>query len=300
MSTNPTNQPKILVTGASGQFGSLVLTHLTQTYGYPAGQIIATSRNIQGLSQWAELGVDVREADFNNPSSLVQSFQGASKVLLISTDSLDNEVRLQQHLNAVAAAKEAGVGHLLYTSLPDAEKSLVSFASVHFGTENAIKASGLKWTILRNSWYFENLVFTIPGAVASGSLYSAAGDGQISYLSRNDLARSAAAALIAESGVEDVTFTLTGTEALDISSVAAQISKALDKPITVIQVPVEAIIEGAKSHGVPEPVAIVFASFDTAAKAGNLSAVTSDVETLTGKAPQSFGDWLVENKGIFG
>ena len=68
MSTNPTNPPKILVTGASGQFGSLVLTHLTQTYGYPASQIIATSRKIDSLTPWSELGVDVREADFGNPS----------------------------------------------------------------------------------------------------------------------------------------------------------------------------------------------------------------------------------------
>jgi len=295
----PDSQPKILVTGASGKLGSLVLTHLTQTYGYTPGQIIAASRKAEGLAEWAALGVETRSADFSDPSSLTKSFQGAEKVLLISTDLLDNEVRLKLHLNAVAAAKEANVSSLLYTSMPEAETSLVRFAPVHFGTEQAIKASGLKWTILRNNWYFENLFLSIPGAVASGSLYTAAGEGKISYISRSDLAKAAVAALIADSGVDNTTFTLTGTEALGIETVASLISQAVDKPITVIQVPVEAIIEGLKSHGFPEIAAATIASFDTAAKAGNLAAVTSDVEKLTGQVPQSFRDWLAVNKNAF-
>ena len=153
--------------------------------------------------------------------------------------------------------------------------------------------------MLRNSWYFENLLGAIPSALASGTLYTAAGDGTIAYLSRNDLAKAAAAALVATSGVDNVTFTLTGMQSLTISEVACQVSEFVGKPITVVQVPVEGIVEGAKAHGLPAPVAEMIASFDVASKAGNLSASTNDFETLTGQPPQTFSAWLAENKGLF-
>ena len=293
------NQSTILVTGASGHLGTLVLTHLTKTYGFPADRIIATSRNPEGLSEWAALGVEVRAADFYDAESLVTAFQGAEKLLLVSTDSYDNEARLNSHFKAIAAAKSAGVSHIYYTSMPQPDDSMVSFAHVHLGTENAIKASGLTWTMLRNSWYFENLLGAIPSALASGTLYTAAGDGTIAYLSRNDLAKAAAAALVATSGVDNVTFTLTGMQSLTISEVACQVSEFVGKPITVVQVPVEGIVEGAKAHGLPAPVAEMIASFDVASKAGNLSASTNDFETLTGQPPQTFSAWLAENKGLF-
>ena len=292
-------QSKILVTGASGHLGALVLTHLTGTYGYPANLIIATSRNPEGLAHWAELGVEVRAADFNDPSNLAEAFKGAEKLLLVSTDSTDNDARLNSHLHAIAAAKSAGVAHIFYTSMPQPENSLVSFSRVHLKTEEAIKASGMTWTILRNSWYFENLLGAIPGALATGTLYTAAGEGSISYLSRSDLAKAAAAALTAGSGVDDVTFTLSGKESLTIAEVASQVSEVFGKSIDVVQVPIAGIIEGAKAHGLPEAVAEMVASFDAASKAGHLGAITSDFETLTMTLPEIFPAWLSENKALF-
>ncbi len=293
------NQPKILVTGAAGHLGSLVVAELVRSLGYPVEQIIAASRNPDQLVEWAKLGVETRKADFTDVAGLAEAFRGVDRLLLISTDSPVNELRLGQHLHAVEAAKLAGVQSIVYTSMPKAEDSAVSFASVHLGTENAIKASGLTYTILRNGWYFENLAVTIPGAVSSGTLYSAAGDGGISYLSRQDLAKAAAAALVAGSEFENETLTLTGETALSYPAIAAKVSEAVGKPISVVQVPVGAIIEGAKSHGLPEVVATMIASFDAATAAGDLSVVTSDYERLTGKKPTPFGVWLEANKQLF-
>jgi len=294
-----TTDRRILVTGASGNLGSLVLLHLTQTFHYPASQIVAASRNPEKLSSWAEQGIEVRKADFADPATLAEAFQGIDRLLLISTDSADNEVRLTQHHAAVEAAKAAGVPYVIYTSMPEPETSPVSFAHVHLTTENEVKASGSAWTILRNAWYFENLLFTVPGAVASGTLYSAAGDGKISYISRSDLGRAAAAALIAESGLEGKTLTVTGEEGFTIDDVAVRVSEAVGKPISVVHVPAEAIVQGALAHGLPPVVAEMFASFDIATLSGHLGIVTNDYGQLTGVKPQSFGEWLAANKASF-
>ena len=293
-----TTSSKILVTGASGNLGGLVLHHLTETYHYPKDQIIAASRNPESLSQWADLGIETRKADFSDPESLESAFKGVDRVLLISTDSPVNDVRTVLHHNAVEALKSAGVPYIIYTSMPEPETSPVSFSNVHLTTENEVKASGASWTILRNAWYFENLLFTLPGALAGGSLYSAAGEGKISYISRSDLARAAAAALLSTS-IENKTLTITGEEALSVDTVASQVSSLVGKPISVVHVPAEAIVEGALAHGLPPVVAEMFASFDRATQSGHLGGVTDEYEQLTGVKPQSFESWLNDNGSLF-
>ena len=163
-----TTQDTILVTGAAGHFGRSVIAHLLTTYKVPASQIIAATRRPEGLADLAKQGVTVRAADFDSPD-LAKSFSGAKRLLIISTDSMEGGKRLAQHVNAVDAAKQAGVAHLVYTSMPmpDAASPIV-FAGDHRGTEEAIIASGISHTILRNSWYMENLAMSLPSALASG------------------------------------------------------------------------------------------------------------------------------------
>ena len=293
-----TASPKILVTGASGNLGGLVLHHLIETFQYPKDDLVAASRNPESLSRWSDLGIEVRKADFADPASLVKSFQGIDRLLFISTDSPVNDLRLSLHRNAIEAIKTAGVPQVVYTSMPEPETSPVSFSKVHLTTENEIKSSGASWTILRNAWYFENLLYTIPGAIASGQLYSAAGEGKISYISRSDLARAAAAALIAND-LDHKTLTITGPEAISVDIVAAQLSELVGKPITVVHVPTDAIVQGALTHGLPPVVAEMFASFDVASQSGHLGGVTDEYESLTGAMPQAFASWLIENKTLF-
>jgi NAD(P)H dehydrogenase (quinone) len=164
MSTKDT----LLVTGASGQFGRAVLHHLIQTYHVPASQIIATTRNAESLAEFAGQGVTVRLADFDGPG-LVKAFSGAKRLLIISTNSVEGGQRLSQHVKAVEAAKAAGVSHIVYTSMPRPDAaSPITFAGDHRGSEEAIAASGISHTILRNSWYMENLAMSLPSALASG------------------------------------------------------------------------------------------------------------------------------------
>ena len=275
----------LLVTGASGQFGRLVIKHLVETQGVAPGSIVAASRDPSKLADFAAKGVKTVAADFENPASLEAAFKGVDRLLIVSTDALDGtDRRLRQHQAAVAAAKAAGVGHIVYTSMPMPEEALVTFAPDHLGTENAIKATGIGYTILRNSWYMENLFASIPNALKSGHWYTAAGEGKASYVSREDLAR-AAAAVLASDDTTNKTYTLTGVEALTVNEIAALASEIMGKKIEVVHVPDEGLKQGMIAAGVPAFVAPTFVSFDTNTRAGKLATVTDSIEKLTGKAP---------------
>jgi NAD(P)H dehydrogenase (quinone) len=289
-----------LVTGASGHLGQLVISNLLETHKIPASKIIATTRKPETLATLKAKGVDVRAADFDDTATLVKAFKGATRLLLISTDAMDRPGhRLEQHKNAIAAAEKAGVEHVLYTSMPKPETSAVLFAPDHVGTEKALATSGLKgWTILRNNWYFENLFYSLPSAIKSGTWYTAAGEGKIAHIAREDLARAAAAALASDKGGK-TTYTLTGAQEYTTGEIAKLVSDAVGKPIAVVQVPLEGLVQGMVGAGFPEPVARVFGSFDTNTAQGGLSGVTGDYKKLTGNDTTPFASWLAKNKQAF-
>lgn len=290
---------KILVTGASGQFGQRVLHHLLETLGVAPSRIVAATRRPDALAALASRGVQLVAADFDEAGSLATAFNGIGRLLLISTDALDRPgLRLQQHRAAVQAAEAAGVSHVVYTSMPNPKESTVLFAPDHAGTEDALAASRLPgWTVLRNHWYHENLFMSLPGILAAGGRwFSAAGDGKLANISRDDLAR-AAAVVLAGDGQGKTTYTLSGEEALTTAEQAAAIARVIDRPITVIPVPVEGLIQGMVGAGLPQPLAQVFASFDTNTAAGHVGRITGDYRAITGRAPQRFAEWLEVHKG---
>ena len=288
-----------LVTGASGHLGQAVINHLLTTYKVPANKIIAASRDPGKLTALKAKGVELRPADFGDEAGLVKAFTGAKRVLLISTDSFEPGVRLKQHTSAVRAAEKAGVEHLLYTSMPKPDTSAILFAPDHLGTEKAIAASSLKgWTVLRNNWYAENLFYAFPHALKSGVLYTAAAQGKIPYITRDDLARAAAAALVSDKGGK-ATYSLTGAKEYTIDEIAALVSEATGKPLNVVHVPAEGLVQGMTGSGMPEGMARLFASFDVNTAQGGLSGVTADYKALTSNDNTPFTSWLAKNKQAF-
>ncbi|TJV38332.1 MAG: SDR family oxidoreductase [Mesorhizobium sp.] len=288
----------LLVTGASGQLGRGVINFLLDTHKVLPANIIATTRNPESVADLAARGVVVRAADFNDAASLETAFKGADKVLIISTGDLDLKSgrRLKQHENAVAAAKSAGVSHLLYTSMPNPEPvSPVLFADDHYSTEQAIKASGIPYTIFRNGWYQENLFLALPHAIASGHWYTSAGEGRIAHGARDDMAAAIAAGLVSSS-TESKTYTLTGPHAYTTAEIAALVSEVTGKPLEVIQVPDAALAEGVKAAGVPEDFADVVVSFDVNTRSGRIAMVTDAIETLSGRTPKTLKQFLEANK----
>lgn len=283
----------IALTGASGAFGQRVLHHLLDTLKVPASQIVAGSRDTARLAAWAARGVDVRRMDFDDAAGLHGALAGVQRALLISTDALDRPGRrLEQHRRAVDAMARAGVQHVVYTSMPQPEDSPLLIAPDHLGTEQALAASALPgWTVLRNHWYFENLFMFLAPAFQSGHWYTADGGQGSADLSRDDLARAAATALAGtETGQH--TYTLSGRQALTKAEIAARVTAATGRPLQVVQVPLEGLVQGMVGAGLPEPLARVFASFDTNTAAGRVARVTDDFRRLTGTEPQPFDAWL--------
>ncbi|OKP77995.1 NAD(P)-dependent oxidoreductase [Ensifer adhaerens] len=285
----------LLVTGATGQLGKLVLDQLLAS-GIAPARIIATSRDTAKLADYIARGVQARVADFDDPASLDQAFAGADRILIISTDALDQPgKRLKQHRAAVAAAKKAGAKHIVYTSMPSPETSVIPFAPDHLGTENAIKTTGIPYTILRNGWYMENLFMALPHALETGQWYSSSGEGRLAHIARGDAAKAAAAALAASTS-ESHTYTLTGGELRSTDEIAALVAKATGKSLNVVHISDEALAGGLKSAGLPDFLIPIVVSFDANTRGGHIDMVTGDVTALTGATPVTLAAFLEASK----
>ncbi|KWX01093.1 quinone oxidoreductase [Carbonactinospora thermoautotrophica] len=273
----------IVVTGATGQLGRLVVESLLEKV--PAEQIVAAGRNVKKVADLAERGVQVRRIDFDQPETLTAAFAGADKLLLVSSLGPD-ELRIVQHRAAVQAAKDAGVGLLVYTSITDADTSPLTLArNVHKPTEQAIKESGLRYVLLRNAMYTENWTATLRQAVEQGSIVANAGDGRIVTAARADLAAAAAAVLTGD-GHEGKTYELTGTEAWSFADLAAQAAAVSGKPVTYQDVSDETMLSILTGPaGLPQFVAEQFVEIQAAIRAGHLAQKTDDLAMLIGRAP---------------
>jgi NAD(P)H dehydrogenase (quinone) len=294
MSSTSKPSGSLLVTGAAGQLGRRVLALLLEQ---KAGPIVATTRDPAALADFAARGVEVRRADFDDAASLPSAFAGAERALLISTDAIDRPGRrLEQQQRAIAALVEAGVRHVVYTSMPRPEGSPILIAADHAGSERALQASSLDFTILRNNIYAEMLLGVLPQALASGQLVDARGDGATAFVTREDCARIAGAALANRAHGGRHVVDVTGPAALTSREVAALAAELIGRPLAHVSVPLPALVDGLVQHGLPRPVAEIYASFDAAIARGEVAAVSDGVQRLTGKPPQSLRDFLAAHR----
>lgn len=288
----------IFVTGAAGQLGKLVIQQLLARGVAPA-RIVAGSRDPQKLADLTAQGVAVRRADFEDPAGLAEAFVGVGTVLIVSTDALDGAgTRLKQHRNAVAAAAAAGVGRIAYTSLPNPESSLITFAPDHAGTERAIRETGLPYLIFRNNWYQQNLLMSLPHSLEAGQWYSSAQGGRIAYAAREEMAEAIAAALDTPAAGNTI-YTLTGPQALSTAEVAELATQATGRPLAVVRVDATQLAAGLKGAGLPDGLIAMLVSIDADVRAGNLSIVTDHLETLIGRAPRTLAQYFDANKADY-
>ncbi|MDQ2103426.1 SDR family oxidoreductase [Azospirillum isscasi] len=265
----------IAVTGATGQLGRLVIARLKETV--PASGLVALARS---PAKAADLGVEVREADYGNPDALARALAGVDTLLLISSNEIGQ--RAAQHRNVIGAAKAAGVARIVYTSLLHADRSPLSLADEHRVTEEELKASGISFTILRNGWYTENHTGSVGAALAGGAFIGSAGDGRISSATRADYA-DAAVAVLTGTGHEGKTYELAGDTAVTLGDLAAEISRQSGKDIPYRNLPEADYAAILAGFGLPDAFAKGIASWDVDASKGALFDDGRQLSTLIGR-----------------
>lgn len=279
----------IVVTGATGQLGRHVVEGLLEKL--PADQIVAAVRNPEKAADLAERGVQVREADYNDPASFAAALKDADKVLLISSNEFGQ--RVEQHQTVIEAAKQAGVDQLVYTSAPKADSTPLVLAPDHKATEEIILASGLPYTILRNGWYTENYADKIKQAALSGSFVGNAGDGRVASAARADYAAAAVAVLTGEGHVGKI-YELAGDTAWSFDQLAAAIGKAAGREVTYRNLTPEQHKQVLTDAGLPEPVVELLVGLDANTADGVLSGGTDDLRTLIGRPTTPFDITVAE------
>jgi NAD(P)H dehydrogenase (quinone) len=283
-------EPVTIVTGATGHLGRLVVEDLLER-GVPAAGIIATGRSTEKLDDLAARGVTVGRIDFDDPATLDGAFAAGDRVLLVSGSEVGQ--RVPQHRAVIDAAAAAGVAQLVYTSIPKAATTPMLLAQEHRQTEEAIAASGLPATILRNSWYLEGYAGQVPTYLEHGAILGSAGDGRISGATRADFAEAAAVVLAAP--VEDHvgrTYELGGDTAFTMAELAAAVSEATGQRVVYRDVPADEHLAALTAAGLPEPFPAILVDVDQATAGGALEVEGHDLSTLLGRPTTTLAEAL--------
>lgn len=270
----------IVVTGATGQLGRLVIAELQNIA--PQAHVIGLVRNQAAAKDLADRGVELRVADYDDPAAVTAAIAGADKVLLISSSEIGR--RAQQHRSVIDAAKAAGVKLLAYTSILHADTNPMALAAEHRATEAYIRSAGIPFALLRNGWYTENYTGNIAAAVQHGAVLGAARDGRISSAARADFAAAAAAVLTgdAKSRAGKI-YELAGDDAFTLSEYAAEIARQSGKPVVYKDLPEDTYKTALLGFGLPEALAAVLADSEAKAAAGALYDDSHDLSRLIGR-----------------
>jgi NAD(P)H dehydrogenase (quinone) len=268
----------IAVTAATGQLGRLVVAALLDR-GVAPGSIVAAVRTPEKAADLADLGVDVREADYTRPDTLASALDGVDRVLLISSDQIGD--RAASQANVIAAAEGAGVSLIAYTSILNAETTTMQLAVDHQATEARLKASAVPHVLLRNGWYTENYTGQLATTLEHG-LVGASGDGRVQVAPRKDFAEAAAIVLTGD-GHEGRAYELAGDDELSMAEFAALFQEATGQDVAYQDVPVPVLAEILAGAGLPAPLNEILADASAGVGRGELLNGSGDLARLLGR-----------------
>jgi NAD(P)H dehydrogenase (quinone) len=272
----------IIVTGATGQLGRQIVERLLTRV--PADQVGLSVRDPKKAQTFADQGLRVRQGSFTDTDSLAHAFEGAAQVLIVSVDKMGEEA-VQQHCAAIDAAAAAGARRILYTSHMGANaSSLFQPCRDHAATEEALRASGVPFTSLRNGFYDASAVRFLGHAMESGQIVLPA-DGPVSWTAHADLADAAAAILADEGRFDGPTPPLTAAQALTFDDIARIGTNVTGRTITRTTAPDDQFREQLAGRGVPAEAADQLLGIFAASRAGEFAAVAPTLATLLGREP---------------
>ena len=267
------------VTAATGHLGRLAIRHLLDS-GVAPGDVVALVRDPARAAGLAELGVQVRHADYDLPATLGPAFDGVDRLLFISGSELAK--REVQHGNVVDAAVAAGVGLLAYTSILHADDLRLDMFAEHPLTEAMIRRSGLRHALLLHGWYVENYTAQLPQHLATGAVLGAAGEGRISAATRDDFAAADVAVLTGPAD-EDTVYELGGDDAFTLGELAAAVTRLTGRDVVYRDLPEAEYAAALAAAGLPRPVAEGLAQTDTGIARGDLFTASGDLSRLIGR-----------------
>ncbi|MCE7054281.1 SDR family oxidoreductase [Algoriphagus sp. AGSA1] len=281
----------ILITGATGNFGSKAIDHLLNK-GVPVSGIAALAREGENATALKEKGISVRIGDYSNIDSMISAFKGVDKLLLISSsDRGAVENRTKHHINAITAAKEANVNHLVYTSFVrksgHEHSAIADFQNSHVESENFLKQSGMDYTILQNGIYQEMISAFVGDKVSeTGTILFPAVEGKASWVLREELAEAAGNILIS-TGHENKTYKLTNNTSVGFSEIAKYFSAELGKNVQYHSPDVEDFKTILQTAGVPEMYIGMFVMWGKAVAEGMMDLEDNTLESILGRKPTS-------------
>ena len=277
----------LAVTGATGHLGRLVIEKLLATHN--AQDLVAIVRNPAKAQALADKGVQVREADYGNPAALASALQGVEKLLLISSSEVGQ--RAVQHRNIIDAAKSAGVKLIAYTSLLHADRSPLGLHVEHVATENYLAQSGVPYVLLRNGWYSENYLASVPAALEHGAFIGSAGEGKIASATREDYAEAAAKVLSLDNQSGKV-YELAGDSAWTLAELTDKISALSSKTVVYNNLSEADFAAALQGAGLPEGFARLLADSDVGASKGGLFDDGHQLSRLIGRPTTTIDDSL--------
>ena len=261
----------IAVTGATGQLGRHAIAALKARGAKPVALVRDTAKA-------ADLGVEARAFDYTaaDPAAL----KGVDMLVLISSNDFND--RAGQHKNVIAAAKAAGVGRIVYTSILKGDASPMILAQDHIVTEAALKSSGIPTTILRNGWYTENYTGALGAAIQHGAIIGSSGEGRVSSAARKDYAEAIAVTAL-DAAHTGKTYELAGDDSHSGADLAAAVAKASGKPVAYVSMPEGDYAKALQGFGLPEGFATVLADSDAQAGKGALHDDSRMLSRLIGR-----------------
>ncbi|WP_328551506.1 NmrA family NAD(P)-binding protein [Streptomyces sp. NBC_00358] len=272
----------IIVTGATGQLGRQIVERLLSRV--PANRVGVSVRDPQRAKEFADRGVRVRQGSFTTAADLAYAFEGASQVLIVSVDKMGEEA-VRQHRAAIEGAVAAGARRILYTSHMGAgASSRFQACRDHAVTEEALRASGVPFTSLRNGFYTASAMQFLGHAMRSGEIVLPA-DGPVSWTAHADLAEAAAVILADEGRFDGPTPPLTAARALTFDDIAGIATEVTGRTTTRTTVPDDRFRQQLVEYGTPDEVADQLLGVFAAGRAGEFAAVDPTLATLLGREP---------------
>ena len=278
----------LVITGATGQLGRLVVDSLLAR-GTAASDIVATGRNVAKLDDLAARGVAVAELDYTRPETVAAVVEPGDTLLLVSGSEVGQ--RTAQHTTVIEAAKAAGVARIVYTSAPAATTSALVLAPEHKATEEALVASGVPFTILRNGWYTENYAGEIEKGRDTGAILASVGDGRVASASRKDYADAAAAVLVGE-GHEGAVYELSGDTSWDFDELAAAIGTIVGREVVYTRLSPDEHAALLTSFGLDDATVGFVVALDGNIRDGLLGVTTGDLGRLIGRPTTPLAEGL--------